>query len=697
MNKFFNKMMNHRGTLITLMIVSLPIVLIVPMHKTVLDFLLSANLALAVLVMLNCMYVRKPLDFSTFPSLLLILTLFRLVLNVASTRLILGEADAGEVIDSFASFVAGNNLIIGMIIFIILIVIQFLVITKGATRIAEVAARFTLDAMPGKQMAIDADLNSGLIDENEARKRREEVSNEAEFYGAMDGASKFVRGDAIAGIVITVINIVGGIISGMLLHNQTLEWSLSTFVKLSIGDGLVSQVPAFIVAIASGLLVTRSGSADTLGTELVEQLFKDKKPMFMAAGFLGMLAITGLPAMPLIALGGGLLLIGRGLKKGEDAEKAAVVEEQDMKAQTEAVAKPESFLGLDTMELEIGYGLIRLCDAAKGGDLVERIRMIRTQMASSLGFIVPAVRIRDNMQLEPNHYSVKIKGVQVASGDCLADCFLAMDTGFVADKIEGMVTTEPAFGLKATWIDPTHKEKAESLGYQVVDPTTVLATHLIEILRTHCHELLTRQEVTNLIETLRERAPRIVEDVLDKEKVSMGDIQRVLQLLLKERVSVRDLESILEVMGDLSPRLRDQQNVLEHEALAELVRMDLGRAICASVVDDDGALHVITLEPRLEDFLIAGVRRSKTGRSIEIAEDNRYQIMEEMITKLNELVIQGKAPVLLCDPSIRRHLRKMLERNLPSVTVLSTVEVPSDINLTSDGIVLLPDQIQNVA
>jgi len=693
----FKWLASHRGTVMTLMIIALPIVLIVPMPSEVLDVLLSANLALAILVMLTSMYVAKPLEFSTFPSLLLILTLFRLVLNVASTRLILSERSAGDVIDSFANIVAGNNLVIGMIIFIILIVIQFVVITKGATRIAEVAARFTLDAMPGKQMAIDADLNSGLIDEDEARKRREEVSTEAEFYGAMDGASKFVRGDAIAGIVITIINIVGGIVSGMMLHDMDIVLSLETFVKLSIGDGLVSQVPAFIVALASGLLVTRTGHDDTLGVELVKQIFRDKKPMFIAAGVLSILAVTGLPWLPLSLLAGGLFVIGRSLKKGEDLTLAAEVEDEKIKSQADSVVKPESYLDLDTMELEIGYGLIRLCDAAKGGDLVERIRMIRQQMASSLGFIVPSIRIRDNMQLEPNVYSVKIKSVEVAKGECYADSFLAMDTGFASGNVEGIVTKEPAFGLKAIWIEPAYIEKAETLGYQVVDPTTVMATHLIEVLRTHCYELLTRQEVTNLIDNLRTRAPRIVEDVLDKEKVSMGDIQRVLQLLLRERVSVRDLESILEVMGDLGPRLRDGQNSLDHESLTELVRMNLGRAISSGVTGADGALHVVMLEPRLEDFLINGLRRSKSGKTIEISEESRRSVLEAVSAKIEELITLGHAPVLLCDPSIRRHMRIMLERTMPSVTVLSTVEIPSDINLTGDGIVMMPEKIQNVA
>jgi flagellar biosynthesis protein FlhA len=683
----------HRGTIMTLLIIALPIVLIQPMPSGVIDVLLSINITLAVLVILTCMYIDKPLHFSAFPSLLLILTLFRLVLNVASTRLILSEGYAGEVIGAFAETAAGGNLVIGFVIFLILVIIQFVVITKGATRIAEVSARFTLDAMPGKQMAIDADLNSGLIDEAMARKRREDISQEAEFYGAMDGASKFVRGDAIAGIIITGINIIGGIISGMVLLGQDLVTALETFVKLSIGDGLVSQIPAFIIAIASGLLVTRTSKQDSLGDELVKQLFREHKPIVMSSVFLVGLAFTGLPALPLLTLGGRLFLVGRSLGKTKARENVEARELEKQKSQETSVPKPERFLELDAMALEIGYGLIDLCDASKGGDIVGRIRMIRQQMAAELGFIVPSIRIHDNMQLEANEYVLKIRSVEVARGQCHAKSYLAMDTGLASGDLEGIETTEPAFGMKAVWISAVHKERAENQGYQVVDATSVLVTHLIEILRTHCFELVTRQSVANLVENLRQTAPRVVEDTIDAKFITMGDVQRVLQLLLRERVSVRDLETILEVMGDNAPKLKGADNSLDLEILTEYVRVPLGRPITHGYLADDGILHVVMLEPQLEDYLLAGLKRSVTRKTIEIHEPARSQIFTAILDDIEKCVVLGYAPVLLVAPSIRRQIFDLLVRRLPSIVVLSTVEIPSDIELKSESVVKIPAQL----
>ncbi|MGE4159514.1 MAG: flagellar biosynthesis protein FlhA [Planctomycetota bacterium] len=683
-----------RGTMMTALIVFLPVVLIQPLPPFVLDLLLSVNLALAILVMLTCMYIRRPLEFSVFPSLLLILTLFRLVLNVASTRLILSQGYAGGVISAFSEFVAGGNLVIGIVIFVILVVIQFVVITKGATRIAEVSARFTLDAMPGKQMAIDADLNSGLIDEKSARARRQEITMEAEFYGAMDGASKFVRGDAIAGIVITLINVFGGIISGMVLLKQDIWTALETFVKLSIGDGLVSSMPAFIIALASGLLITRTASQDSLGEELLKQIFKDKKPILISSVTLIGLAFTGLPTWPLLALGGGLILITRSMDKRERREMAQATEVEKKQQQDQALPRAEKFLDLDAMELEMGYGLIRLCDAAKGGDLVERIRMIRQQMAGELGFIVPSVRIRDNMNHDPHTYIVKIKGVEAARGAIYPDEVLAMDTGAVNGTMQGRQVKEPAFGMKAVWIAPVQKDRAEAMGYHVVDAASVLVTHLIEILRAHGHELLTRQETANLIKNLEARSPKVVEDCLKNNLVTMGDVQRVLQCLLKERVSIRDLETILETITDYAPRLRGEKGPLDLETLAEYVRVNLGRAICHSVRGSDGSIHVVLLEPRLEDHLIKGLRRNNGGHNIELPEEARQAVAQAIARQIEKMMSKGHPPVLVVDPSIRRHVRKLMDRSVPSLTVLSTLELPSDIELSGEGAVMMPEAVR---
>ncbi|HTW93174.1 MAG TPA: flagellar biosynthesis protein FlhA, partial [Tepidisphaeraceae bacterium] len=572
----------NRGMIVPIAFMSLLLVILMPLPTQVLDFLLVINLTLSAIVMVSTIYVQSPLEFSVFPSLLLAMTMFRLVLNAATTRLILtaggnGESvqdalhSAGEVVRAFSEFVTGGSLAVGIIIFIIIVVIQFVVITKGATRISEVAARFTLDAMPGKQMAIDADLNAGVINESEARRRRETIAQEADFYGAMDGASKFVRGDAVAGIIITFVNILGGLYVGMVEHGWGLMDCLGLFTRLTIGDGLVSQIPAFIVSLGAGLIVTRTSGKSNLGDEMLTQIFAKPRALVVAAAFLGLLLLTGLPKFPLIVLGfccGGLAYV---LNSNQQKVVRAAKKKEQEKAIRKDPEKVEKLLDLDLLELEVGYGLVRLVDAAKGGDLLDRISLIRRQIAVELGIIVPPVRIRDNMQLGPNDYVVKIKGQAVGKGAVYPEQFLAMDNGASSGPIIGATKThEPAFGLPAYWITEPQRQTAEKLNYTVVEATAVLATHLTELIKNRAHELLTRQEVKTLVENLKARSPALVEEVVPAQ-IKPGELQKVMQNLLRERVPVRDLETILETLGDWSTRTKDL------DILTEYVRNSLAR------------------------------------------------------------------------------------------------------------------------
>jgi flagellar biosynthesis protein FlhA len=683
-NPIFARLHDNRGMIFPLALITLLLVILVPLPTQVLDLLLVVNITLSVVVLVTTIYVKSPLEFAVFPSLLLAITLFRLVLNVATTRLILtntgGTHAAGEVVQTFADFVTRGSLAVGIIIFLIIVVIQFVVITKGATRISEVAARFTLDAMPGKQMAIDADLNAGHITEQQARQRRDEIAQEADFYGAMDGASKFVRGDAIAAIVITFVNVLGGIYVGMVEHKLEILNCLQIYTKLTIGDGLVSQVPAFIVSLAAGLIVTRTSSRKDLGEEMLNQLFAKPKALIVAAMFLGLMSVTGLPKIPMLVLGsccGGIAWVLTRSEKRVALATAAAELEKTTKKEPEKV---EKLLDLDAMELEVGYGLVRLVDTAKGGDLLERISLIRRQIAMDLGIIVPPVRIRDNMQLGANDYVVKLKGQAVARGVTYPEQFLAMDNGATSGPIPGgTLTTEPAFGLPAYWITESERAQAELMNYTVVEATAVLATHLTEIIKSHGHELLTRQEVKNLIENLKTRVPALIEEVIPTQ-IKPGELQKVMQNLLRERVPVRDLESIIETLGDFSARTKDL------DVLTEYVRNALGRTICKQYVDDRDRLWVLTLDPALEDLINGHIDRER-GNANTMPPATAQQVVKQIADKATELTQTGRSAVILCSPQIRSALRRMIESSLPQVAVLAFNEVAAEVAVEAVGLV----------
>ncbi len=682
-NPILTRLHENRGMIFPVSFIALLIVLLAPLPTSVLDLLLVLNLTVSVIVLVTTIYVKSPLEFAVFPSLLLAVTLFRLVLNVATTRLILTAGDAttpeeaayaaGHVVFQFSEFVAGGQLAVGIIIFLIIFVIQFIVITKGSGRISEVAARFTLDAMPGKQMAIDADLNAGVIDEAEARRRRENVSREADFYGAMDGASKFVRGDAIAGIIITFVNILGGIYVGMVEKQWGILECLSTYTRLTIGDGLVSSIPAFITSLAAGLIVTRTSSKNDLGDEILNQLLAKPRALIIAAGFLFLLSFTGLPQIPLwllaISCGTIAYIITSGTKKQQaQAEEAKVAE-----AAAKEPEKVEKLLDLDTMELEVGYGLVRLVDASKGGDLLDRISLIRRQIAMELGIIVPPIRIRDNMQLGANDYVVKIKGQPIGRGVAYPEQYLAMDNGATTGAIPGgTLTTEPAFGLPAYWITESEREQAELMNYTVVEATSVLATHLTEVIKAHAHELLTRQEIQNLLENLKARVPALVEEVIPTV-VKPGELQQVCRNLLRERVPIRDLETILETLGDFATRTKDL------DVLTEYVRNALARTICKQYVDDGDRIWCLTLDPALEDLINGHIERNERGSTNTLPPQTAQQVVQQIAARVQEQQQTGRTPVVLCSPQIRSALRRMIETSLPHVAVLAYNEVVPDV------------------
>ena len=695
-NPIFAAIQRHRGMVLPFAAIALLMVILVPLPPFVLDFLLVLNLTLSAIVLVTTIFVTSPLEFSVFPSLLLGVTLFRLVLNAATTRLILtagdrfptpelAKAGAGHVVMAFSQFVSGNSLAVGVIIFIIIVVIQFVVITKGATRIAEVAARFTLDAMPGKQMAIDADLNAGVIQEAEARRRREAIAQEADFYGAMDGASKFVRGDAVAAIIITFVNILGGLYVGMVEHNWQFMKCLNLYTRLTIGDGLVSQVPAFIVSLGAGLIVTRTSSRENLGDEMLSQVLAKPQALIVAAVFLMLMAVTDLPKPPLLLIGACCAGMAVVLTRNQNRVIAAAAKDKQVAATKKEPEKVEKLLDVDMMELEVGYGLVRLVDAAKGGDLLDRISMIRRQIAMDLGVIVPPIRIRDNMQLQANDYVVKIRGQSVGKGVTYPEQFLAMDNGATSGTIPGAESTiEPAFGLPAYWITESQRAQAELLNYTVVEATSVLATHLTELIKSHAAELLTRQEVKNLIDNLKARVPAMVEEIIPTQ-VKPGELQKVMQNLLRERVPVRDLETIIETLGDWASRTKDL------EVLTEYVRNALARAICKQYVDEQDRLCVVTLDPALEDFINTHVERGEHGSSNRIPPQAAQQIVQRIATRVSELTQTGRSAVLLCSPQIRSALRKMIESNLPQVAVLSFNEIVQGISVEAVALVGMND------
>ncbi|MFI4882933.1 MAG: flagellar biosynthesis protein FlhA [Phycisphaerales bacterium JB064] len=679
-----------RGIIVPIGFVALLAVLIVPLPPVILDLLISANISLSVIILLTVLYMDRPLKFSVFPSLLLGVTMFRLVLNIASTRLIL-TADAGtpeqalsvagEVIQAFGAFVAGDSLFVGVVIFLILVAVQFLVITKGATRISEVAARFTLDAMPGKQMAIDADLNAGIISEQEARDRREEIRREADFFGAMDGASKFVRGDAIAGIVITGVNIAGGFAVGAIERGWPAAQTAETFSRLTIGDGLTSQIPSFIIAIASALIVTRSGDKGELGTELTGQVFSQPKGLVITSGFLFLMAFTGLPAVPLLATSVGLGGIAYAMKR------AVKPPPPPPPAPPPPPPAVESLLKVDLLELEVGQALVPLVGTGDGHDLLERISAVRRQLALDTGFVMPPVRIRDNLQLHPTHYRVRIRGADVARGETRPNQLLAMDPGLATGKLQGEATKEPAFGLDAWWITTDMRMRAESMNYTVVDAASVLTTHLTEVVKAHASELLTREEVNNLVEGVKERAPKLVEEALGGP-IKLADLQHVLQNLLRERVPVRDMETILEVLADWGGKTKDI------DVLTEYVRNGLRRTICHQYAVDEGegvlTLTCATVDPAMEDLVSSYIDRGGDSTTLTMPAGVTNAVAEQISKALQPVVNSGRAPVLIASPTVRAVLFQIMEPRLPGVAVLGYNEVDQKVELNALGLVRPP-------
>ncbi len=657
--------------------------MILPLPPVVLDFSLALNITLAVIVLITTMYTKKPLDFSIFPSMLLVLTLFRLSLNVASTRMILlhgseGPLAAGAIIKSFGSFVVGGNYVVGMIVFIILVLINFMVVTKGAGRIAEVAARFTLDAMPGKQMAIDADLNAGMIDEIEAGERRKEVARESEFHGAMDGASKFVRGDAIAGIIITGINIAGGFIIGVVQQGMPMKDALTNYTLLTVGDGLVSQIPALLISTAAGILVARAGSENRMGQDFAAHLLSSKTPVYLGSAIVFCLGLVpGLPAFPFMTLSfilgaGCWYFLGRELPEeevegtGEEDEASSAPEEVD------------HLLTLDTIELEVGYGLIPLVDQQQDGMLLGRIRAIRRQFASEMGIIIPPIHIRDNLKLNPAQYRVMIRGVEADGSELMVNHLLAMDPGGVAQEIEGIPTTEPAFKLPALWISPDREEDAKFAGYTVVDNSTVIATHLTEVIRTNAHDLLGRQDVQHLLDNLAKTNPKAVEELVPG-LLSVGIVQKVLQNLLREKVSIRDLLTIVETLADYAPMGKDP------DLLTEYVRQKIAKAMLAPLLGQDKTLQVITLDRVLEEMLTKNIKHTEHGSYLAVDPKIVEQIVQSAEIEVEKQLASEAQPVIMCSPVLRRHFKKLIEHALPSVFVVSHAEIVDDISLKAAG------------
>jgi len=674
----------HRGLLLPAAALSLMLVILIPLPTPIMDFLLLTNVTLAGVVLLTVMYIDGPLQFSSFPSLLLGLTLFRLVLNVATTRLILTKADAGTVVATFGGFVAQGSLAVALVIFAIIVIIQFVVITKGATRIAEVAARFTLDGMPGKQMAVDADLNAGVITDEEAKTRRSDITREADFYGAMDGASKFVRGDAIAGIIITLINILGGVVVGMVQLNMSFSDTIHRFTILTIGDGLVSQIPAFVVSIAAAMIVTRSASKQNLGEEMIGQLTSQPVALAMTAAFLLVLSVTPLPKPPLAMLAASSVAMAVLLSK---RGKMAVAQAAAAKSKTAAPERVESHLSPDPMELNVGFGLIKLVDRKQGGDLLDRITNLRRQVAQELGIIVPPIRIRDDIQLQSNEAQVRLRGMEIGRADIMPGHVLAIDSGAVSEPIVGIETKEPAFGLPALWIEESQRHEAEHRNYTVVEASSVVSTFLTELVRRHADELLTRQAVGRLLDHLKERSAKLVEEVIP-DVLKPGEIQRVLQALLRERVPIRDLEAIIETIADVAPRTKDT------EILAEYARNALARTICYQHRGDNGAIHCVTLDPGLEQLLTKSLDRTDHGAVLTLAPQVQTRIVEAIQVEIDKATAsaKGKPPVVLTAPQVRVWVRKLIENRMPAIAVLSYNEIVRGVEVESHGMVVLTDE-----
>ena len=677
--------MKPRDVSVLLSVILIVAMLVVPLPSWMLSVLIIVNISLALLVLLISMNMREALEFSVFPSLLLLLTLFRLGLNVSTTRSILSNGEAGGVVETFGTFVVGGNIIVGMVVFLILVIIQFVVITKGSERVSEVAARFTLDAMPGKQMSIDADLNAGMISEQEARERREKVSREADFYGAMDGATKFVKGDAIAGIIIVLINLIFGMVIGVVQQGLPMAEAASRYSLLTVGDGIVSQIPALLISTATGIVVTRAASSGNLGEDIMSQLLAFPMMLYIAAGTIFLLGlvtpindILTIPIAAALAVGGYIL---QRSPKQEEANDLEAVEEME----TEELKSPESvvsLLNIDPIEFEFGYGLIPLADASQGGDLLDRVVMIRRQLAIELGLVIPVVRIRDNIQLRPNEYRIKIKGSTAASGDLLLDHYLAMSPGEDDGTIEGIDTVEPSFGLPAKWITEEVKEQAEILGYTVVDPPSVVSTHLTEAIKAHAHELIGRQETQQLIDHLKESYPILVDEVTPNP-LTVGEIQKVLAKLLKEGVSIRNLPIIFETLADFGKMTSDT------DLLTEYVRQALAKQITRQFTEEGESLKAITLSGKIEKLVADSVQQTEHGNFLSLDPMDSQRILEAMAGQVEEVSFMQQTPIILCSPAIRMYIRQLAERYFPQLPILSYNELEPSIEVQSIGVVNL--------
>ena len=659
------------------------VMLIIPVNENLLDVLLGLDMALSFTIMFTCMLTSEVLNMSYYPTILLFTTIFRIALNVSSTRLILSKGEAGNVIQVFGQFVGGGDLVIGVIVFIILIMVQFLVINKGSERVAEVTARFTLDAMPGKQMAIDADLNTGAITDAEAKARRDKIQEEANFFGSMDGAVKYVKGDATAGLIITAVNIVGGICMGMLRQNMSIGDAVSKYVILTIGDGLVSQIPSLLISLSTGILVTKGSKNADFGSVLVGQLFGIPKVLYMVGAVMALLGIvTPLNTLLFMMIGAVFIVVGRIIASTIETslvEHAADTEE----IAAEEIRQPEnvtSLLQVDPIELEFGYGIIPLADVNQGGDLLDRVVMIRRQIALELGTVVPIIRLRDNIQLTPNQYIIKIKGVQVSEGEILFDHYMAMNPGYVEEEITGIPTFEPSFHLPAVWITEGQRERAESLGYTVVDPPSIIATHLTEIIRQHIDELLTRQDVQNLVNNLKENNPAIVEELVPK-LMGLGEVQKVLQNLLREGISIRDLLTIFETLADYAATTRDT------DILTEYVRQSLKRAICSKFFPANETTSVVTLDPKIEQEIMNSVKQTEQGAYLNMDPARTRAIMESVGEEVKKLENLGRNPIIITSPIVRTYFKRLTEEYYPDLIVVSYNEVENRVELQSVGMI----------
>ncbi|ALC86015.1 flagellar biosynthesis protein FlhA [Bacillus sp. FJAT-22090] len=663
-------------------VISIVAMLVIPLPHWLISFLIIINITIALLILMTAMNMQEALQFSVFPTVLLLVTLFRLALNVSTTRAILAEGDAGKVVETFGTFVTGGNMLVGLVVFAILVIINFIVITKGSERVSEVAARFTLDAMPGKQMSIDADLNAGMISEKEARERREKVSGEADFYGAMDGATKFVKGDAIAGIIIVLINLIFGIIIGVVQLGLPFAEAAVLFSTLTVGDGLVSQIPALLISTATGIVVTRAASKGNLGGDITEQLFNQPKLLYVAAATIALLGIVTPIGIILTFPVSIALAIGAFMMSKASKEDPNEIEEFEEEITTDNMKSPENVINLlnvDPIEFEFGYGLIPLVDAAQGGDLLDRVVMIRRQLALELGIVIPVVRIRDNIQLQPNEYRIKIKGNEMARGELLLDHYLAMSPGD-DDSIEGIDTIEPSFGLPAKWITESVKEEAEILGYTVVDPPSVVSTHMTEIIRNNAHDLLGRQETKQLIDHIRETYPILV-DELTPTPLTVGEIQKVLGNLLREHVSVRNLPIIFETLADYSKMTSDV------DILTEYTRQSLAKQITSQYAGNSNVLKVLTVSGRVEKIVADSIQQTEHGNYLSIDPNDSQAILESMAREIERASLMEQSPIILCSPAVRMYLRQMTERYFPQIPILSYNELESSIEVQSVGVV----------